>query len=183
VFTTQVNPLLLNEVGVSEAAMPFALSVGQFSEIASLGLLPLLLYRFGPRNTMRFGLVALVATFLVLMKGSPTWLVIASFLGNGVYISCFIVAGQIFVNSRARGDIRASAQGLITALTGIGMLLGNLLVGWVREAFGGEFPPTYATATGIAVALTVVFIAGFKADTDQMMKMKEASGDVVHIGK
>jgi predicted MFS family arabinose efflux permease len=183
VFTTQVNPLLLNEVGVSEAAMPFALSVGQFSEITSLGLLPFLLYRFGPRNTMRLGLVALVATFLVLMKGSPRWLVITSFLGNGVYISCFIVAGQIFANSRARGDIRASAQGLITALTGIGMLLGNLLVGWVREAFGGEFPPTYATAAGIAVALTVVFIAGFKADADQMMKMKQASGDVVPVGK
>jgi predicted MFS family arabinose efflux permease len=183
VFTTQVNPLLLDEVGIPRPWLPHTLSIGQFTEVTSLALLPVLLHRLGPRNTMRFGLAALVVTLLVLMKGTPTWLVMLSFLGNGLYISCFIVAGQIFVNGRARGDIRASAQGLITALTGIGMLLGNLLVGWVRQAFDGAFAPTYATAAGIALSLIVVFVAGFKGDEETAAEVDTASGDVVRAGQ
>jgi hypothetical protein len=71
----------------------------------------------------------------------------------------------VFVNSRARGDIRASVQTLLSFTTGLGMLFGNLLVGEVRRAADEAFPPTFGVAAGIAAVLVVVFAIGFRNST------------------
>jgi hypothetical protein len=163
-FTTQLNPLLMNAAGIDRFWLTVTLSIAQASEVTSLALLPIFLVRLGEKRTMRFGLAAWTLYLCILTKGTPIWLAIISLLGNGICICCFLVAGQVYINTRARGDIRVSAQSLLTCLTGIGMLVGNLLVGWVRGTFEGRFWPTYAVAAGISLCMLVIFFLGFKGD-------------------
>jgi MFS family permease len=163
-FTGQVTPLLLEDLGVPRPWLARALTIAQSTEIIALALLPMLLLRLGTRGTMRLGLAAWVTALSLLMIGHPLGLVIGSMTFNGLYICCFLVAGQVFVHRQAQGDIRASAQGLLTFTNGIGLLLGNVLVGAIRALVGGAFAPTFAVAAGIALALMGVFLVGFPPD-------------------
>lgn len=161
-FSSQTTPLLLESLGISKAWVGPALTVGQTVEIAALAVLPVMLLRFEVRGTMLIGMLAWIVMLSVLMVGQPTWLVVSALTLNGVCVCGYFVAGQVFVNSRARGDIRASAQTLLGFCTGTGLLIGNVAVGEVRAAFHEAFPPTFAVGMGIAVVLAVVFLAGFR---------------------
>src|SRR5262249_48038530 len=97
----------------------------------------------------------------VIGLGAPIWLVTIALASHGVFISCFLIAGQVFVNRQATHDIRASAQGLLILICGCGLLLGNLLVGWVRDATGDDFARAYHIAAGISTVTIILFGAGF----------------------
>jgi MFS family permease len=171
-FTTQTTPLFLEHAGIPFEWISPTLTLSQSMEIVSLALLPILLLRLGVRGTMLLGLGAWVLALGVLTVGEPLWLVVSSLSLNGLCICCFLVAGQVFVNSRARGDIRASAQALLTTTTGLGMLFGYVLAGWVRQQAHGEFPPTYAVAAAIALSLACVFFALFPDDTSTSASLR-----------
>jgi len=111
---------------------------------------------------MLAGVLAWLALLATMAVGRPLGLVIACLSFNGVFICCYLVAGQVFVNSAASGDIRASAQALLTVTNGLGMLVGNLLAGWVRGKAGGAFGPTFGVALAIALVPLLVFVAGFR---------------------
>ena len=161
-FMVQLAPQLLAHLGVSKDWLGPTLTIAQSTEILSLALLPMLFLRLSIRGTMFLGTLAWTMLLLVLMIGSPLWLVIGSLSMNGLFICCFIVAGQVFVNSKARGDVRASAQALLAFINALGLLIGNLLAGWVHELFQGEFSPTFAVATIIAAVMAGMFLIGFK---------------------
>lgn len=163
-FTGQVTPLLLEYLGVPRPWLARSLTIAQSTEVVTLGLLPMFLLRFGTRGTMRLGLAAWVGALILLTIGHPLGLVIGSMTLNGIYICCFMVAGQVFVHRQARGDIRASAQALLTFSNAIGLLLGNVLVGVVRNSVNDAFPPTFGVAAGIGLTLLVLFLAGFPSD-------------------
>jgi len=161
-FMIQLAPQLLGEMGVSKDWLGPTLTIAQSTEILSLALLPMLFLRLSIRGTMFLGTVAWMLLLFVLMIGNPLWLVIASLSMNGLFICCFIVAGQVFVNSKARGDVRASAQALLAFINALGLLTGNLLAGWVHEFFEREFAPTFAVAAGLAAVMAAVFLIGFQ---------------------
>lgn len=173
-FMSQVMPLLLADYGVSRRAMPLFLTIGQASEIASLALLPALLSRLGVRGTMLLGLSSWLMSFLIMSAGAPFWLVPVALICNGVCISAFLVAGQVFVNRRAHGGIRASAQALLSLFAALGLLAGNLLVGWVRHAVGGAFSPTYGMGALLALSLLVAFGLGFREEEADDESKEEA---------
>jgi MFS family permease len=160
-FVTQVTPLLLTHLEVPTPWLGPALSTAQSMELLTLAFLPVLLARLRPRQTMLLGLTAWMLQFGILTMGRPVGLVIVSLALQGVCICCFVVAGQVFVNSRARGDIRASAQALLTFVNGLGLLIGNLLVGWVRDLAQGAFPITFAVGAVIVMFLALIFAVGF----------------------
>jgi MFS family permease len=164
-FSSQVTPLLLQSLGIPQPWMGPTLTLSQSMEIVSLALLPVLLGRLAVRGTMLLGMIAWVGVLTMLTIGSPLGLVIGSLPLNGLCVCGYFVAGQVFVNSRARGDIRASVQTLLSFTTGLGMLFGNLLVGEVRRAADEAFPPTFGVAAGIAAVLVVVFAIGFRNGT------------------
>ena len=110
---------------------------------------------------MRLGLLAAVFTVTCLMVGEPLGLVLGRLGLYGFCISCYLVAGQMYLNYRASEDVRASAQALQSVLCGLGQLVGNLLVGFVRQQVHEAFAPTFAVAAGIALALFVVFLVAF----------------------
>jgi predicted MFS family arabinose efflux permease len=171
-FTTQTIPLFLKAAGIPFQWISPTLTLSQSMEIVSLALLPMLLLRLGVRGTMLLGLVSWVVALGVLTVGEPLWLVVSSLSLNGLCICCFLVSGQVFVNSRARGDIRASAQALVTFTTGLGMLIGYVLAGWVREEAHGEFPPTFGVAAAIALTLAGIFFVLFRDDGSTVTALK-----------
>jgi MFS family permease len=162
-FNTQVTPLLLRHIGIPRPWLSPTLTFGQSIEIISLGLLPLLLSRLGVRRTMFLGLTAWASLLAVLSVGRPVALVVACLSLNGLCISCFIVAGQVFANGRAREDLRVSVQALLTVTNGLGLLAGNLLVGWVRRQVDEQFMPTFGVGAVIAVILVLAFFVGFRS--------------------
>lgn len=165
-FPAQVTPLLLKHLGLSMEWMGPTLTLGQSMEVISLAVLPALLSRLGVRGTMLFGMTAWLIALSILTVGEPLGLVIGSMTLNGLCVCCYFVAGQVFVNSRAHGDIRASAQALLSFSTGAGMLVGNLLVGAARGWAHGAFSPTFAVGAVIAAALTMVFFVGFHPEEE-----------------
>lgn len=163
-LTTQTTPLLLEQLGIPRPWLAPTLTISQSMEITSLALLPMLLLRLGLRGTMLLGLGSWTLALTILTAGQPLWLIVASQGLNGLCICCYLVAGQVFVNSRARGDIRSSAQGLVTFLNGLGMLLGSVLAGGVCQLAGGAFPPTFGVGALLALLLMVAFFLGFPGD-------------------
>jgi MFS family permease len=164
-FTTQATPLLLTHLGVSDLWLSPTLTLGQASEVTALVLLPVMMSRLGLRGTMLVGLGAWTAALGLLTVGSPVELVVGSLGLNGLCITGFLVAGQVFVNRQATGDLRASVQALLTFVNGLGMLAGNLLVGWVRWINGGEFSRTFAVGAAIMACLLLLFLVGFREET------------------
>jgi MFS family permease len=171
-FTTQTTPLLLKKLGVSAAWLGPTQTVAQTTEILLLGLLPVLLLRLGVRGTMLLGLSAWVLAMSILALGWPLGLVIGSLTLNGVYVSAFLVAGQVYLNTRADDGMRASVQGLFSCVNGLGLLIGHLSAGWLRRQAGGELSLTFAVGEALTATLLVIFLIGFrpppavKEDTD-----------------
>jgi hypothetical protein len=160
-FNGQLAPLLLERLGVPRPWLLPALSISQVTEVACLGLLPLLLRRLGLRGTLLLGVSAAAALVTAFTLGRPAGLVLAALGCNGLCISCFVVAGQVFTNGQAGAEIRASAQGLVGFLNGLGLLAGNVLAGWVRERVGGDLRLTFLAAVLVAVPLVLLFLVGF----------------------
>jgi predicted MFS family arabinose efflux permease len=163
-FSTQVTPLLLEQLGVSRPWLPRLLTVAQASEVISLLFLPRLLSALGLRGAMRLGLAAAVLTLGSLALGSPLSLALAGLTLYGLCISCYLVAGQMYLNQRSRDDVRASAQALHSTLCGLGMLVGNVLVGEVRARVNGAFAPTFAIGAALSLLLLAIFVCTFPID-------------------
>jgi hypothetical protein len=51
---------------------------------------------------------------------------------------------------------------LLTVTSGLGLLAGNLLVGWVRRQVEQKFVPTFGVGAVIATTLVVIFFFGFR---------------------
>jgi MFS family permease len=160
-FHTQASPLLLAELGVSPSWLPRVLTIAQVSEIATLAILPYLLMRFRTRGVMLLGLTAILTTLSALAVGRPFAIVCAGLACYGLSISCYLVAGQMYLNHRVGEQVRASAQSLHSWLCGLGLLLGNLLVGLVRHVFSEASRPSFAVGAVLSFVLLGVFWFGF----------------------
>jgi MFS family permease len=162
-LNAQSAPLLLDSLGVRRSWVMPTLTIAQSTEVLTLALLPMLLLRLEMRGTMLLGLGTWATGLSVIALGAPLWLVVAAFGAWGACICCYLVAGQVYVNSQARGDIRASAQALLSCVNSLGMLLGNLLAGWVREQAGGAVQPAYVVAAALAGGVGLLFLTLFRA--------------------
>jgi len=60
--------------------------------------------------------------------------VVPSLALNGLSVTCFLITGQVYVNMQAKGDLKASAQSLLTFVQGIGLVLGHIMVGLLRSS-------------------------------------------------
>lgn len=160
-FPGQLTPLFLKHLGMSVSSLPVILTLNQSLEFVTLFLLPVILFRLELRNTLLLGIAAWTVMLSVLAVGTPTWLVVVSLGMQGIYICCFLVAGQVFVNNRARHDFRASAQSMLQLINGCGLLCGHLLVGFMRDFTDESFVGPFATSACIAATAFVVLLVGF----------------------
>lgn len=161
-FTMQATPLLLDRLGTSKKWLPVVLTIAQSAELLTLPFLTLILARFGFRGSMTFGLFAWALAMCVLALGGPWELVVASQVLNGLCLTCFVIAGQVYINQKARPDLRASVQGLLNCVNGVGQMLGHLGVGLFRYLNGGDTGLTFFIAALIMVPLVPFFYLGFR---------------------
>jgi len=109
----------------------------------------------------------------------------AGILLHGICYDFFFVTGQIYVDTKAPGDLRAAAQGFIAFVTlGVGMFIGSWASGRVVDAFrvgaGHDWGRIWMVPAGGAAAVLVLFALFFRsaeADTEPAVaRVSMASG-------
>jgi len=135
-YYTFTNPFL-NELNVANAAGKMTL--GQMSEIFFMLVMPWFFRRLGIKYMLLAGMAAWAARYLLFASGNNgplVWMLYAGIILHGICYDFFFVTGQIYVDRKAPGDLRAAAQGFIAFATlGIGMFIGSWLSGKVVDAF------------------------------------------------
>ena len=133
------NPFL-NESGMSNAAGK--MTMGQMSEIIFMLVMPFFFKRLGVKKMIIIGMSAWIVRYLLFAYGNNEALVWMLYLGiilHGICYDFFFVTGQIFVDRRAPGRLRNSAQGLITFATyGLGFYIGTLASGKIVDMYAIE---------------------------------------------
>ncbi len=129
--------LFLNELHVSNAAGKMTL--GQMSEIFFMLVMPWFFRRLGVKYMLLVGMAAWTARYALFAfgdNGAMVWMLYGGILLHGICYDFFFVTGQIYVDQKAPGDLRAAAQGFIAFVTlGVGMLIGSWVSGRVVDAF------------------------------------------------
>ncbi|NNK77010.1 MAG: MFS transporter [Maribacter sp.] len=149
-------------------------SLGQFSEIMFLLLLPFFLKKYGFKKTILVGMLAWGVRYVLFAFGNNgdlfALLVLGIFL-HGICYDFFFVCGQIYTDSKAGEKYKSAAQGLITLATyGVGMLIGFWVAGKITDTFVfGELGHDWATIwlfpAGFAIIVLIFFAFFFKNET------------------
>ncbi len=130
----------LEDLGTSHAAIPAAMSVAQIAQVVAMGVI--LRYIFKPLGfqwTLAMGTAFWLIMFVVYARMQPRSLVITSMALHGLAFAFFFDAAYLYINEISPTDIRASAQGLYTAVTqGLGLFLGTQFTGVVMDRFRRE---------------------------------------------
>jgi len=173
----------LQYLGIASAKLPMVMTVAQAAEIIAMAfLLPILLPKIGVRRALAIGVIAWPLRYAIFAIGQPVWLVVASLALHGLGYTFFFVVGQVYVNSAASSDIRASAQSLLTLITlGLGNFLGAYFAGWVQDHFtaavavGAVAKVNYAGVFLVPCALTVLCALAF------LLFFKDTKAEVAEV--
>ncbi|HPG38239.1 MAG TPA: MFS transporter [bacterium] len=162
------------KIGVSSTGLSGVMTIAQAAEIFVLALLlPYFLPKYGMRKTLTLGILAWPIRYIIFSIGSPAWLVIASLTLHGFCFVFFFAAAQIYVDTVAPKDIRASAQSMISFVTyGLGLYTGSIFAGWIQNLFS-EFDANgaiistnwthvFLIPTALTVICAIVFVTTFR---------------------
>lgn len=178
-YYTWANPSLTDayilafpSINADSFAIENKMSLGQVSEIVFLLMLPFAYRKWGLKNIFIIGLLAWVIRFLFFGYGTADttpWMLYLAILLHGVCYDFFFVSGQIYIDKKAGTAIKAQAQGLITLATyGIGMLLGNLIAGYVKDmntlSNVTNWTNVWLVPAGIASLVLLLFMFFFKKE-------------------
>lgn len=148
------------------------MSLGQFSEVGFMLLIPFAFKRFGVKWMLAIGLISWIIRFICFGIGTveTEWILYVAILLHGVCFDFFFVTGQIYTDTKAGEQIKSQAQGLITLATyGIGMGIGSKLSGIVTDMYTVEgvknWTSIWLVPAGIAAVVLVFFILIFKDNT------------------
>ncbi|MDZ7371000.1 MAG: MFS transporter [candidate division KSB1 bacterium] len=175
--------LVSTKIGVTNEALSGVMVIAQAAEILVMALLlPYFLPKYGIRKTLTLGILAWPLRYLIFAIGAPKWLVIASLALHGFCYVFFFTASQIYVDTVAPKDIRASAQSLIFLVTiGLGMYLGSFFAGWIQNLFStfdGQGAIVDTNWTGVFLvpfALTILCAAAFVLTFKEKLQFESES--------
>ena len=162
--------MFLNEIHVTNAAGKMTL--GQMSELFFMLVMPWFFRRLGVKWMLLVGMLAWAARYAFFAFGSHAdlvWMLYAGILLHGICYDFFFVTGQIYVDKKAPGDLRAAAQGLIAFVTlGVGMFIGSWASGRVVDAYrvgaGHDWHKIWLVPAGGAALVLVLFALFFRSD-------------------
>lgn len=146
------------------------LNLGQLAEMFFLVITTSILVKTGIRNTLIFGMIALVVRYASFFIGAETGLQGFYYIGilvHGLIFGLFFVGGQVYTDKVASRFIKAQAQGLLFFLVwGVGFLIGTLWNGWLiglfRDGDKCDWPVVFAISTAFSFILLLLFIFLFK---------------------
>jgi nucleoside transporter len=156
-------PFFESAVGVSKQALGPVLAVGQFSEIAFLAGLGLVLKRLGYKTVLALGVSSYVVRFGIYAYGEPASLMIATQSLHGLCYGFFFAGAFLYVEQVAPPDIRHSAQ----TVFGIIILgLGPVLAGFYNQQFdkvapGQLYRVFWSVEAAVALGSLIVLLLTF----------------------
>ena len=162
--------LFLNEIHVTNAAGKMTL--GQMSELFFMLVMPWFFRRLGVKWMLLVGMLAWMARYAFFAYGNNAelvWMLYAGIVLHGVCYDFFFVTGQIYVDTKAPGDLRAAAQGFIAFVTlGVGMFIGSWASGRVVDAFvvgsGHDWNRIWLVPAAGAAIVLVLFALFFRSN-------------------
>jgi MFS family permease len=150
------------------------MNMGQLLEMLFLLTIPLSIKKAGLRNTMIFGIIAMVIRYIVFYAGTVTDLTgffMTGIMLQGIIFGYFLVGGQIYIDRKAPAELKAQAQGFIFFVTiGLGLLAGNFISGQLIEHFSSstngvrayDWNSIWAVTSVSTLVLLLAFIVLFK---------------------
>jgi nucleoside transporter len=161
----------LEDMGAKTAWLTGIKTVAQIAEVfVLLFLLHLSIKKFGIRVTMVIGILAWpIRYFLFMVPNLPV--IISSLTLHGFGFAFFFVTSQIYVNMKAKDDMRASAQAMLTFFTlGVGNFLGTLFTGYIWDRFKTAQGDTiwwkfFLVPALLCTVSAFIFLIFFKDDT------------------
>lgn len=179
-FYYSFTNLFLTEAGMENATSN--MTFGQFSEAFFILLIPFFFRRLGVKWMIAIGMVAWAVRFLLFGYGNADaglWMLFAGIVLHGICFDFFFVTGQIYTDSKAGVNIQSQAQGMITMATyGVGMWIGTLLSGYVKEAYTVNdfvnWKAIWMVPAGIALVVLLLFIVLFNDKRKQTITEPEA---------
>jgi nucleoside transporter len=182
------NPFL-NEVGMKAAAG--VQSLGQFSELLFMALMPLFFVRLGVKKMLAIGMLAWALRYVFFAygdAGSNYWMLIAGIVIHGVCYDFFFVTGQIYTDNLAGERFKSAAQGFITLATyGVGMLIGSYISGpivdhWKTSDTTHNWQSIWLIPAAIAAVVLIVFLITFtdknRTETKSGLDIQEPSSSL-----
>ena len=110
-------------------------TLGQFSEVIFMLLIPVFFRRFGVKWMLIIGMGAWALRYGLFALAAPDavrWMIILGILLHGICYDFFFVTGQIYVDKKSTPEIRGQAQGFLVLVTyGVGLLIGAQIAGWL----------------------------------------------------
>jgi len=179
-FYYSFTNLFLTEAGMENATSN--MTFGQFSEAFFILLIPFFFRRLGVKWMIAIGMVAWALRFLLFGYGDAEaglWMLFAGIILHGVCFDFFFVTGQIYTDNKAGLSIQSQAQGMITMATyGIGMWIGTLLSGYVKEMYTAnnvvDWKSVWMVPAVIAVVVLLLFLLFFKDNQRPALTESEA---------
>ncbi|NQT12252.1 MAG: MFS transporter, partial [Planctomycetes bacterium] len=156
----------LAAIGLSDAYIMPAMSLGQFAEILALALLGPVLARLGFRTVITMGAFCYFLKYAFFGTTQlPLEAIVAAQLIHGFSFAFFFAASFIYVDRMAPPDTRYSAQTVfMLVILGIGPLIAGPLNGWLSRwctPAGGalDYSRFWYLAAGVGLAATVLVAA------------------------
>ncbi len=168
VYFIRTGPFL-SALGFQDAYVGPIMSIGQFSEIAVLAMLGLLIKRLGFKWTMVLGCACFAlryGIFSATMEESRQIAVWAMLL-HGFCYACFFAASFIYVERVATVDVRHSAQtayGII--ILGVGPILAGVYNEWLdtfAQAGEMQWKSLWGVQAGVGAAAALLIALLFTA--------------------
>ncbi|HTL05931.1 MAG TPA: MFS transporter, partial [Gemmatimonadales bacterium] len=137
------TPPFFSHLGLLDSQIGPAMTIGQFSEIAVMALLGVLLARLGFRTVIALGALSYFVRYTIWSYPTlPVTVLVGSQFLHGICYACFFAAAYIYTDRIAPPDVRHSAQTVFGILIlGGGPVLGGLLSGWLADTYarsGGQ---------------------------------------------
>jgi MFS family permease len=137
----------------------------QVAELFFLFITTSILVKYGFKNTLIFGLVALFIQYISFYLGVALglqWLYYFGILPHGLTFGLFYVAGRVYTDKVVPQEFKAQAQGFLSfVIWGLGILAGNLICGWMIDEFKTNHQTNWSLLFAIASVSTVVLILLF----------------------
>ena len=162
------TPAFLSYLGLLDSHIGPAMTIGQFSEIAVMAVLGLLLTRLGFRTVITVGALAYFIRYAIWSTpGLPVEVMVSSQALHGICYACFFAAAYIYTDTVAPPDARHSAQTVFGILIlGGGPVLGGILSGLLQERYmtaaGVDFGALWRVVSLIGLATAVFFFIFFR---------------------
>ena len=146
------------------------MNIRQIAELFFLFITTSILIKFGYKKALLFGLLALLLQYIALFLGvelGQQWWYYVGLLPHGLIFGLFFVAGQVYTDKIVPQEYKAQAQGFLAFITwGVGMLLGNIICGWMMNNFKvdhhADWGFLFACASGATCVMIVLLLLLFK---------------------